>query len=63
MGFVSIARILEEARKLPDAEATFLESTDGNLSLADLEPIRSIGMSGTSRDNGFGFHAVLFMAD
>jgi hypothetical protein len=63
IGFVSIARILEEVGALPDAEADVLASTNGEIGLDDLEPIRSVGFSGTARDNGFGFHAVLFMED
>jgi hypothetical protein len=63
VGFVSIQRILEEVRKLPDAESNFEESTDGEMTLDDLTPIRSIGYASTSRDNGFGLHLVLFMED
>lgn len=62
-GYLSIARILEEIRKTDRAEDAFDESTDGDVTLADLDPIRSIGMSGTSREDGFGVHFVLFMKD
>ena len=62
-GYLSITRILEEIRKTDGAEDTFDESTGGDVTLDDLEPIRSIGMSGTSREDGFGVHFVLFMKD
>ncbi|HUF52707.1 MAG TPA: DUF3352 domain-containing protein [Dehalococcoidia bacterium] len=63
VGYLSIARILEEVRSVPDAEASFEESTDGELTLNDLEPIRALGYSATIRENGFGYHLVLFMED
>jgi hypothetical protein len=60
-GFVSIARVIEEVRETEDAEAEFRQSTDGKLGLEDLEAIRSVGFSGTTDEDGFSFHAVLFM--
>jgi hypothetical protein len=63
IGYISIARILEEVRELPDAEESFRQATDGEMKLEDLAPIRSLGFATTSRDNGFGFHVVLFMED
>jgi hypothetical protein len=63
VGYLSIARILEEIRAADGLEENFEESTDGEVKLSDLEPIRSIGMSGTSSEDGFGVHFVLFMKD
>jgi hypothetical protein len=61
VGYLSIARILEEIRNTEDAEDTFESSTNGELTLDDLEPIRALGMSGSASENGFGVHMVLFM--
>ena len=61
VGFVSMARVIEEVRETQDAEAEFRRSTDGKLSLEDLEAIRSVGFSATTEEDGFSFHAVLFM--
>jgi hypothetical protein len=62
VGFISVARILEEIEDA-DLDEGVEESTDGEITLRDLEPVRSIGFSGSAREDGFGFHAVLFMED
>ncbi len=63
VSYLSIARILEEIQNTEDAEDTFESFTSGELTLADLEPIRALGMSGSASENGFGVHLVLFMRD
>lgn len=62
-GYLSIARILEEVRTTDGAEDEFEELTQGDVTLADLEPIRTLAMAGTSSEKGFGVHFVLFMKD
>lgn len=62
-GYLSIARILEEIRQTDGAAEGFEDSSDGEVTLDDLGPIRSVGIAGTSRDDGFGVHVVLFMKD
>lgn len=59
---ISLARIFEELRGT-EAEESFNQSTDGELTLEDLAAIRSVAFATTSRDNGFGMHFVLFMED
>ena len=62
VGFLSIARILEEYGN-DEAADEFEDATNGEVTLDDLKVIRSLGMSGTSSENGFGLHFVLFMKD
>ena len=62
VGFFSLARIFEELRGT-EAEESFNQSTDGELTIEDLAAIRSLAFATTSRDNGFGMHFVLFMED
>lgn len=62
IGFISLARIFEELRET-EAEESFNESTNGELTLEDLGAIRSVAFATTFRDNGFGMHLVLFMED
>ena len=62
IGFISLARIFEELRGT-EAEDSFNDSTDGELTLDDLAAIRSVGFATTARDNGFGMHVVLLMED
>jgi hypothetical protein len=61
VGFVSIARVLEEVRKTEGAEAEFRRATGDKLGLADLEAIRSVGFSANAEEDSFSFHAVLFL--
>ncbi|MEO8458373.1 MAG: DUF3352 domain-containing protein [Chloroflexota bacterium] len=63
VGFLSIERIIDEVRKVDGAEKDFADSTDGKVTLADLDAIRSVGMAGTANEKGFGLHFVLFMKD
>jgi hypothetical protein len=63
VGFVSISRLLDEVRAIPDAAQSFEESADGELKLEDLTAIRSVGYASTTRENGFGLHFALFMED
>jgi hypothetical protein len=62
IGFISLARIFEGLRGT-EAEDSFNDSTDGELTLDDLAAIRSLGFATTARDNGFGMHVVLLMED
>ncbi|MEX1195942.1 MAG: DUF3352 domain-containing protein [Dehalococcoidia bacterium] len=63
IGFVSLARILDEARKGDDFEQSLEEETNGEITLDDLDAIRSFGYATTIRENGFGVHFVLFVKD
>lgn len=59
VAYINIARLLEEFAD----EQEFEDSTDGEITLGDLKPIRALGISGTAADDGFGIHFVLFMED
>jgi hypothetical protein len=62
VGFLSIARIFEEYGG-GESDEQLGDLTGGEVTLDDLKVIRSLGMAGTSSDNGFGLHFVLFMKD
>ena len=63
IGFVSVSRILDEARKIENAERSFEEATDGELRLEDLTSIRSVGYATTALENGFGARFVVVITD
>ncbi len=63
IGFVSASRILDEARKVENAERSFEEATDGELRLEDLRAIRSVGYSTTAMEDGFGARFVVLITD
>jgi Protein of unknown function (DUF3352)/Predicted membrane protein (DUF2207) len=63
VGFVSASRILDEARKVENAERSFEEATDGELRLEDLTPIRSVGYATTALEGGFGARFVVLITD
>lgn len=61
--FVSVARLLDEVRSMEGAQADFEEAFDGEITLDDLEPIRSIGMSGANIDGGWQARVVVLVTD
>jgi hypothetical protein len=63
IGFLSLARILDEASKVDDFEDGLDEATDGDVTVDQLRALRSVGYATTSRDNGFGVHFVLFVGE
>jgi hypothetical protein len=63
IGFVSASLILDEARKVENAERSFEEATDGELKLEDLTAIRSVVYATTALENGFGVRFVVFITD
>jgi Protein of unknown function (DUF3352) len=63
VGFVSVSRILEEVRKMDTAERSFEESTNGELTLGDLTPVRSVGYATTAIEGGYGARFVVLITD
>lgn len=61
--YISLARIIEEIRQIEDAGRNFEESTDGELTLDDLTPIRSIAMVTTAQEGGYGVHLAVLIKD
>ena len=60
---MSIARILEEVADTGDGDDPIGDYTGGEISLDDLDAIRTAAFSATIHENGFGYHFVLFMED
>jgi len=63
VGFVSVSRILEEVRKMDNAERSFEEATNGELTLEDLTPVRSVGYATTAIEGGYGARFVVLITD
>ena len=63
VGYLSIARILEEVAATNGEGDPIEDFTSGEISLDDLDAIRTAAFSATIRENGFGYHFVLFMED
>jgi hypothetical protein len=63
IGYISLARLIEEARQLEGAETDFEQSTEGKLTFDDLAPIRALGFATTTTDDGYGARVVLLIAD
>ncbi len=63
VGFVSVSRILEEVRKMDTAERSFEEATNGELTLEDLTPVRSVGYATTAIEGGYGARFVVLITD
>ncbi len=61
--YLSVARLLEEIRKIEDIEAQLLESTDGDVTVDDLMRIRSVGMATTTADGGTGFSIAVLVQE
>jgi len=63
VGYISLARLIEEARQLEGTEADFEQSTEGKLTFGDLAPIRALGFATTTMDDGYGARVVVLIAD
>jgi len=63
VGFVSVSRILEEVRKMDNAERSFEEATNGELTLEDLTRVRSVGYATTAFEGGYGARVVVLITD
>lgn len=61
--FVSLARILDEVKRVDGTREDFEKSTDGKVTLDDLEPIRSIGVASANIDGGWQFSVILLVTD
>ncbi len=59
--YISLARIIEEVRRIEGVEEEFEASTEGKVTLGDLEPIRTLAMASTKRDSGYGLRIVLLV--
>jgi len=63
LGYVSVARLIEEARKMEGVEADFAESTDRKVTFEDLAPIRAFGMATTTMEDGYSARLVVLITD
>jgi hypothetical protein len=61
--YISLARAIEEFRKLDTAEAEFEKSTDGKVTFDDFAPIRALGAATTTTDDGYSARLVLLITD
>ncbi len=61
--YLSVARLLEEIRKIEDIEEQLLESTDGDVTFDDLIRIRSVGMATSTADGGSGFTIAVLVQE
>ncbi len=61
VAYVSLARILEEVRAVDDAEAEFEDFTDGEVTLDDLEPVRSLGIATTNVEGGWAVRLAVLI--
>ena len=63
VGYISLARLIQEARQIEGTEADFEQSTEGKLTFDDLAPIRALGFATTTMDDGYGARLVVLIAD
>lgn len=61
--YVNVADLLTEVRRIDDVEDDFSDATNGEVSLEDLAPIRSIGVATSNVDGGVSMRAVVFVND
>jgi len=61
VGYLSLVRILEEVQRIDGVEEDFRKATDGDLELADLEPVRSLGFGARDLDGGTHFRVLIYM--
>jgi len=59
--YVSLSRLLEELRDVEDLEDDLAEATDGEVTLDDLRPIRSLGMATSPIEGGVAARVVVFV--
>ena len=59
--YVNTARILEEVQGTEDVEEEFADLTDGEVSLDDLKPIRSIAIATSAVEGGWLMRAVVLV--
>jgi hypothetical protein len=63
LGYISLARVIEEVRQIDGAEADFEQSTEGKLTLDDLAPIRTVAFATTAADDGYSARVIVLIAD
>jgi hypothetical protein len=59
--YVNTARILEEVQGMEDVEEEFADLTDGEVSLDDLKPIRSVAIATSAVEGGWLMRAVVLV--
>jgi hypothetical protein len=59
--YVSLSRLLEELRDVEDLEDDLAEATDGEVTLDDLRPIRSLAMATSPIEGGVAARIVVFV--
>jgi hypothetical protein len=63
LGYVSLARVIEEVRRIEGVEADFEQSTEGKLSFDDLAPIRTLAFATTTMEDGYAARIVVLITD
>jgi hypothetical protein len=63
LGYVSLARVIEEVRQIEGTEAGFERSTEGKLTFDDLAPIRTLAYATTAAEDGFSARVVVLITD
>ena len=61
--YVSLARIIEEVRRIEGIDEQFETSTEGELSLADLAPVRTLAWASTAEEEGYGIRMVFLVEE
>jgi hypothetical protein len=63
VAYVSIARLIDEIGEVEDIDADFQEATNGELTLEDLKPIRSLGIATANVPGGWTMRVAVFIND
>ena len=63
VAYVSVARLLEEVGDIEDFAEEFEDATDGEVTLEDLEAIRSLGIATTPIEGGWKLRVAVLVKD
>ena len=63
LGYFSLSRLLHEIRSVDGAEEDFRDAFDGELTLDDFEPLRSIGFATTNIEGGTQTRIVVLVTE
>lgn len=63
VAYVNLARILEEIQDIEDVSDEFADVMDGDVTLDDLRPIRSLALATSPVEGGWLMRAVVFVKD
>ena len=63
VGYISLARVIEELRQIEGAAEDFEMSTEGKVTFDDLAPIRAFAYATATEQDGYSARVVLLIAD